>query len=299
LLVSVISQFYMQASKEREERSSSDDMPHFQDELNEQQEQQDEQAPHRRLMVCAPTNKAISVLASRFLTAMNREHCNCNVLMVGDADKLLVDERSSGGGPYRGTGGGGGSNSQLREVFLYQWMQVVCEDYRKIRDSFLPGGHGLGGSTPEMLFSLADRLEKRLMRCLPGLPASTIALTTKVSMCLFKMVKGNSAAAMHYDLVPTIERLLQALLSIPQDVLTRQLLLSSDVIFCTLASSGGVVFKNYMNRVDSLIVDEAAAATEPEICIPICGLQPSRVLVVGDPQQVSDILCCRASFEQK
>ena len=136
-----------------------------------------------------------------------------------------------------------------------------------------------------MLFNLAHRLEKRLLQNLPGLPASTIALTTKVSLATFKFVKGNKAAAMHYDLVPTIERLLAELHAIPQDVITRQLLLSSDVIFCTLASAGGLLFKNYMNRIDDLIVDEAAASSEPEISIPL-HMQPSRMLLVGDPQQV-------------
>jgi superfamily I DNA and/or RNA helicase len=38
-------------------------------------------------------------------------------------------------------------------------------------------------------------------------------------------------------------------------------------------------------RIDDLLVDEAAAATEPELCIPF-HLQPTRLLAVGDPLQL-------------
>jgi senataxin len=62
------------------------------------------------------------------------------------------------------------------------------------------------------------------------------------------------------------------------------LLASADVIFCTLSSSGGLLMK-YTSSVDDLIVDEAAASTEPELCVPL-HMNPSRLLVVGDPQQL-------------
>ena len=35
-------------------------------------------------------------------------------------------------------------------------------------------------------------------------------------------------------------------------------------------------------RIDDILVDEAAAATKPELCIPF-HLQPTRLLAVGDP----------------
>jgi superfamily I DNA and/or RNA helicase len=48
--------------------------------------------------------------------------------------------------------------------------------------------------------------------------------------------------------------------------------------------AGGTDLKR-LGRVDDLIVDEAAAATEPELCIPLY-LQPRRLLAVGDPRQL-------------
>jgi len=139
LLVSLIGRYYMQASEEREDGSTwNNNIPHFQDELSEQQQQQQQQQdgpPRRRLMVCAPTNKAISVLASRFLDMMNHDACDCNVLMVGDADKLLHDERSgSGSGRGAAAGGNDDNGNQMRSVFLYQWMHVVCGKLLSDRD---------------------------------------------------------------------------------------------------------------------------------------------------------------------
>jgi superfamily I DNA and/or RNA helicase len=86
------------------------------------------------------------------------------------------------------------------------------------------------------------------------------------------------------DVVVLIERILKELKELPPEVAWRQLLANADVVFCTLASAGGLVFKN-TTRVDDLIVDEAAAATEPELCIPF-HLMPNRLMIVGDPLQL-------------
>jgi senataxin len=61
---------------------------------------------------------------------------------------------------------------------------------------------------------------------------------------------------------------------------------SANVIFCTLCSSGKKVLKDQELTIEDLIVDEAAAATEPELYIPLSRFRPSRLLVVGDPLQL-------------
>ena len=64
--------------------------------------------------------------------------------MVGDSDKLLMDERSQ----KTSSGGGAGASSSASEgidavaltrTFLYSWMQTVEIEYRKIRNYFMPG----------------------------------------------------------------------------------------------------------------------------------------------------------------
>jgi superfamily I DNA and/or RNA helicase len=75
----------------------------------------------------------------------------------------------------------------------------------------------------------------------------------------------------------------------------KQLLLSANVIFCTLASAGGAVMRK-TSRIDDLIVDEAAAATEPELCIPL-HLRPKRLLAVGDPLQLPATVLSRRAMD--
>jgi superfamily I DNA and/or RNA helicase len=50
------------------------------------------------------------------------------------------------------------------------------------------------------------------------------------------------------------------------------------------------------SRIDDLIVDEAAAATEPELCIPL-HLRPKRLLAVGDPLQLPATVLSRRAMD--
>ena len=59
-----------------------------------------------------------------------------------------------------------------------------------------------------------------------------------------------------------------------------ELLATARVIFCTLSTAGASILKQ-TRKVDDLLIDEAAAATESEICIPF-HLRPNRMLAVGD-----------------
>jgi len=63
-----------------------------------------------------------------------------------------------------------------------------------------------------------------------------------------------------------------------------ELLATARVIFCTLSTAGTSLMKR-TRRVDDWIVDEAAAATETELLIPL-HLDPMRLLAVGDPMQL-------------
>lgn len=72
-------------------------------------------------------------------------------------------------------------------------------------------------------------------------------------------------------------------------------MLTANVIFCTLASAGGAVLKK-TSHIDDLIVDEAAATTEPELCIPF-HLRPKRLLAVGDPLQLPATVLSRRAMD--
>jgi hypothetical protein len=200
---------------------------------------------HRRLMVCAPTNKAVAVLAARFAASVNQDTCNCNAIMVGDAEKLLVDERSSKGQVD--------DSMQLRSMFIFSWMQTLMDDYRKIRNFFGPmQGRSTDTQkwTKEDAWKCASRLEKRLGNSLPDIPKDISKKAAVVTAALEKLASGAAA----HGIVESLDKLLKALKEVPPDVVWRELLHSADVVFCTLASSGGLIFKNTAGM-DDLIVD--------------------------------------------
>lgn len=90
------------------------------------------------------------------------------------------------------------------------------------------------------------------------------------------------------------DRRSQSLLSSVINVHNQKLLRTANVIFCTLASAGGSIVKK-TEPIHDLIVDEAAAATEPELYIPFY-LQPKRLLVVGDPLQLPATVISRRAI---
>jgi superfamily I DNA and/or RNA helicase len=207
------------------------------------------------------------VLASRFLRANGNAPTNC--VLVGDADKLLENGRAS----------------PLRRIFLYSWMQVIIEEYRKLRNAFLPGSTRRSNKG---LHETAQRLQTQLIRNLACYESKgVIQATAQISDLLKKVAKGDEVQG----IVPKIEGLISLLEKIPNDLVYRQVLNKAEVIFCTLSCSGGAVFRT-TSPVNDLIVDEAAAATEPEVCIPF-HLKPSRVLLVGDPLQLPATILSR------
>lgn len=242
----------------------------------------------RRLLVCAPTNKAVSVLATRFVQSLESASHSptsiaapINVVLVGDADKLLE---------------GAGKSSPLRRVFLYTWMEAIADEYRKLRNAFLPGSNSRGTLSMHDLLHTARTLQARLLSNLEGLQAELVTATAQVTEALQGLTKKGAAAPAkdaiptgwsalgQHQIVPKIEKLLKLLSNVPNDHVWRQVLNNAHVVFCTLVCAGGAVFKN-TRPVDDCIVDEAAAASEPEVCIPL-HLRPSRVLLVGDPLQL-------------
>jgi superfamily I DNA and/or RNA helicase len=78
--------------------------------------------------------------------------------------------------------------------------------------------------------------------------------------------------------------LLQDFSTLPSRALSKELVDSADIIFCTLSTAGNSVVGG-SREIDGLVVDEAAAATEPENYIPF-RLKPKKLLIVGDPKQL-------------
>jgi hypothetical protein len=211
-----------------------------------------------RLLVCASTNKAVSLLASRFLESFSR--CTINAVIVGD-EKKLVEESVTHDNP-------------LRFMHVNLWRHAMMQDYRRILQ-LDPNGEG----TMHLLLMLASNLLLRI----EGLKET-----------LFRSERDSLARALDDDngfsfgaIINLVGDLLRGISALPPRALAslaKDLVESADIIFCTLSTAGGSLVGRSRD-IDDLIVDEAAAATEPEIYIPF-RLKPKRLLLVGDPQQL-------------
>lgn len=105
------------------------------------------------IMVCAPSNKAISVLSARFLDYFEESNSTFSAIMCGDADKLLADEMSNHGDD---------GSSKLRSIFCYSWLDNLTTEYNRIKDDGSPRRNR------QHLFEKARKLQKRLENCLPA-----------------------------------------------------------------------------------------------------------------------------------
>jgi len=230
--------------------------------------------PRRRLVVCAPTNKAVSVLAKRFLAAATDTYgCTVNMILVGDDDKLLESKK----------------NSPLRPHYVYSWHTKVLEEFGVIATFFDPKSEESPNLSRQDLLKKAIGLQRRVVRSLVQLPEKEKKKIDELCKGLSqKKLDGTSLFHLANDAYRAVERL-------PHDAIENDIMGSADVIFCTLCSSASRVMKlAKASSIEALIVDEAAAATEPDLYIPF-HLIPSRLLVVGDPKQLpSTVLSDRA-----
>lgn len=252
--------------------------------------------PKGRILVTAPTNRAVLVLAERFLAVASNGDMDlstkCNAVLVGVEDKLISssDERCIP------------SESSLRSIYAYTWLDTVkihctmiislLEDYMKTTS----------GSMIDRIKALASKLSDRLNLGLPSARnAGRCALevlghldsaSAAVSMKNTSTPHGefNSIARMEADrALKSTKDLAEALDGI--DCPVAELLATARVVFCTLSTAGSSILKQ-TKRFDDLLVDEAAAATEPELCIPF-HLRPQRLLAVGDPAQLPPTIMSR------
>ena len=242
----------------------------------------------RSLMICAPTNKAVSVLCSRFMQALKDGHTNlpCNVVLIGDEDKLVGDGYGSDHKHRHSS-----ETTPLRSIFLYTWIQTVLDEYGRIKKHLTAtrNAHDI-----QLAMRLSKDLQRRISRSL-SLSKSLNGQMRELTHALEDATEGNLAR--RNVAIATVQDILVALGQWKNEDIWHELLGSANLIFCTLASSGASVVKKSIRSVNDLIVDEAAAATEPEIYIPF-QYRPERLLAVGDPKQLPATVLSRVAEDR-
>lgn len=237
-------------------------------------------------MVCAPSNKAVSVLCTRFLDSLRSfEELPCNIVLVGDDDKLLDDEQSRiKDGQHR---------SRLRSIFLYTWIRTVL-DHLLILQKFVKRPK-FDKREIKRIKKQAISLSNRLRQSLSRFPEDIgTALDRLIHLLEIGITKGGVSQREALDIIDALQKEIEGWKS---DLIWQDLLGSAHIIFCTLASAGAGILKKSVGQIDDLIVDEAAASSEPELYIPF-HFRPERLLAVGDPKQLPATVLSRTAGER-
>jgi hypothetical protein len=233
----------------------------------------------RRLLVCAPTNKAVSVIASRFMSSLRRDApYKFNTVLIGDQDKLVSDAQNDM--PV---------DSDTRDIFVYTWAQAVVDELKAIRRQL-----DRSAGADEKLLSRVGWLSSKLSMSLQKPPTNyrILELSNRMEEATEQVAMLSVSsdpdvvleAALFQNLVEVLVDVEKQVSSLDPFEVTREVLRTADVLFCTCASAGNVLMKT-TGPVEDLIVDEAAASTEPELYVPF-HLMPNRLLAVGDPLQL-------------
>jgi hypothetical protein len=241
----------------------------------------------RRMLVSAPTNKAISVVCTRFLQLLeqqqqqqqpsdddNDDHYYCNAVLIGVEDKLVASQED--GNSNTGTDDVFSLSSletSVKRCFVYTWVKLLVQDLRSL-GTILEAVDYDNDATRKQ----ARRLKRKLISSLPSL-ASQSGARQSATVCVDALKQKDTVGAKQ-----ALRQWIVEMGSMDSSAVTSELLATAHVIFCTLSTAGVSVLKQ-TRRIDDLLVDEAAAATEPELCIPF-HLQPTRLLAVGDPLQL-------------
>lgn len=222
----------------------------------------------KRCLVTAPTNKAVSVIATRFLSAIG-DFQQINCILIGVEDALFPrDENDTDGTEWQ----------PLKNIYLYTWCHKLIED-AKFLDTIDVSSSEQTGKAIQFLKKLSSRLKSSIPRA-----SKRYNLLNNVNFLARQLSSIRNGVDTSFDRIHVIN-LFSSLKELESsDDVYNELLDTANIIFSTLTSSSVGIMKNIRN-IDELFVDEAAAATEAEVVIPL-HLHPKRMLAVGDPKQL-------------
>mmetsp|Transcript_24162 Transcript_24162/g.26684 ORF Transcript_24162/g.26684 Transcript_24162/m.26684 type:complete len:507 (+) Transcript_24162:1498-3018(+) len=210
-------------------------------------------------MICAPTNKAVAVLAARIIDAV-QDDTNISTVLIGDEERLLEDHRNL-----------------LGRFFVYTWKDEQIKHWQRLRNCCRNGTQSKKDFSDCVLKQL-QTLKRQIKDLIDDELQSIITKLTN-NLQNFTELHGPKISV-----EKSITNLLQELKKLDETVIIETLLKQANIIFCTLSSAGAQYMKETL-PVDDIIVDEAAAATVPELCIGLWLVQ-NRLLLVGDPNQL-------------
>jgi Mrp family chromosome partitioning ATPase len=228
-----------------------------------------------RVLVCAPSNKAVQVLANRFVNKFR----TIPSVLVGTDSKVSED---------------------LRPIFMHTWASEcrrLLSD-KAVRRDVSKGNKSQLLCTLETALEDVNTAEERITLFFADqtncyfLPLKKVLSELREATEAFDFTQVDARSLFESHSVEKLaklarrkERILAALPPTDNDIETA-LLNRSKVIFATLCVAGRMHMLSYkVDNVDVLVVDEAGQSVEAETLIAFQHM-PRKVLLVGDTKQL-------------
>ena len=254
--------------------------------------------PRSRTLVTAPTNKAVTVIAERFLDVVTSSDLlhKCNAVLIGVEDKLM---NQSSCRKEDSSSTAEDIPSSLRSIFVYTWVDSLKTEclsilacLKSLCNINMEASRDKPDRSLDVLVARVENMESKISMSIPS--SRSVCTCAK----LLRRQIGEVAAADFWNssiqdtnlqnrvaVAPMLEKVIyhaEELVEVLDNIDSPipELLATAQVIFCTLSSAGSSLLKQ-TRGIEDLLIDEAAAATEAEICIPF-HLRPVRMLAVGD-----------------
>ena len=210
----------------------------------------------KRVVVTAPTNKAVTVIASRFLDAIKSLHeFPLNLVLIGVEDKLIGEEEelknfTSEQNNY--TSQSYALSSTLRNIFIYSWVDTFVEAYRSILNDICTTFRDMVNVSKKIVMILCQSKQyyARLLRSLPDYARICGYVEQAESFhSLLEDLSQSSNVITKSSLDEIVARLLTVLECLEslikhEAAVKRQLLATANIIFCTLSTAGNAAMIN-------------------------------------------------------
>lgn len=293
----------------------------------------------KRVLACAPSNKAVCVLLEKFLAMKEFDPSHrdalTRIVLIGVEDKLDLDftcsatadvNNKSSASPWALSAPTAAAlrvftNPQrASDMFAYRLgdrVSVVMQGLSTDLNHFLRRIEAMTNSEIKLQIrninffldgcrSEIEATVERLKSICPRITKRELSPYFSVLFCIFDEISESDASIDSFitDFRNFIVSITAKLLEISAYVscsdvgvlIAGEAVANADVVFCTLACSGQSIMRR-VQQIEVMVVDEAAQALEPELCIAF-SLYPDNLVLVGDPCQLSATLLSPRAQQQ-
>lgn len=207
-----------------------------------------------KTLVCAPSNKAVQVLAKRFV----QEHPKVPVVLLGNKERISEKEL------------------ELNDIFIDTWVALKIKSLLDMKQRLANANRETHSNTRHEIQAV-ERDYYRLLEKMSQFQLNYLAQTQKDA--------GKRSEITAEALLDSLDHL-ALYFEKNNGTLDKKLLNNANIIFATLGTTGRRLFSGDLKGpINALIVDEAGQSLEAETLIPF-RLNPRKCMLIGDTKQL-------------